>query len=98
MTVLEIMERAGADNSTLTIAWIKDAVNLVQSNTPHDVKVKKISVTKADDGDDNRYELPADLMSLLNVSVLDTEDGNKYKRIRRLTFQPLISEDKEPNA
>ena len=36
MTVLELMERSGADNTNLTNAWIKDAVNLIQSITKHD--------------------------------------------------------------
>ena len=30
MTVREIMERTGSKNPTLTIAWIKDAINLIQ--------------------------------------------------------------------
>ena len=40
MTVLELMERSGSDNTNLTIAWIKDAVNLIQSNTKHDLKTR----------------------------------------------------------
>ena len=32
MTVLELMERAGIQNETLAIAYIKDALNLIQSN------------------------------------------------------------------
>ena len=39
------------------------------------------------------YNLPADLMALSSVSILDTKDGNKYKRISRLVFDPLVTED-----
>ena len=31
MTVLEMMERSGMDNTTLTIAWIKDAIHLINA-------------------------------------------------------------------
>ena len=32
MTVLEMMERAGTKETNLAIAWIKDAIHLIQSN------------------------------------------------------------------
>ena len=41
MTVQEIMERSGMKNTTLTIAWIKDAIHLLQSNSKEKVKSKK---------------------------------------------------------
>ena len=44
------------------------------------------------------YNLPADLVSLKSISVLDTEDDNKYKQIRRLSGEPIISEDTNPWA
>ena len=41
MTVLEAMERAGIDQETLALAWIKDAIHLIQSNTKEKIKVNK---------------------------------------------------------
>ena len=41
MTVLELMERAGIQNETLAIAYIKDAIHLIQSNTKEKIKVNK---------------------------------------------------------
>jgi hypothetical protein len=33
MTVLEMMERSGTNETTLSIAWVKDAIHLIQSNS-----------------------------------------------------------------
>ena len=42
------------------------------------------------------YNLPIGMVSLINVSILDTEDDGKYKKIRRLADEPIISEDTNP--
>ena len=96
MTVLEMMERSGMDNTTLTIAWIKDAIHLIQSNSKEKVKVRKQDIIKSVDGDDNVYEFPADMIALEHVSIKDTSDS-KYKRIKRLISPPhYLLEDTSP--
>tara|TARA_R100000781_G_scaffold107558_1_gene71825 strand:+ start:1879 stop:2169 length:291 start_codon:yes stop_codon:yes gene_type:complete len=96
MTVQEIMERANTEETTLTIAHIKDAIHLIQSNSKEKIKSRKQDVIKAVDGDDNVYQLPGDMISLETVSVKDTSDG-KYKKIRRMTTQPnYLIEDTSP--
>ena len=96
MTILELMERAGIKNETLAIAYIKDALHLIQSNTKEKIKVSKQDVLNASDSDDNVYELPADLIAIENVSILDTSDS-RYKRIKRISNQPhYLLEDTSP--
>ena len=96
MTVLEMMERSGLDNTTLTIAWIKDAIHLIQSNSKEKVKVSKQDIIKSVDGDDNVYKFPADMIALEHVSIKDTSDS-KYKRIKRLIAPPhYLLEDTSP--
>ena len=96
MTVLELMERAGTNETTLSIAWIKDAIHLIQSNSKERLKVTKRDVIKSVDSDDNRYLIPADMVALDSVSIKDTSDS-KYKKIRRLTSQPgYMVEDTSP--
>lgn len=96
MTVLELMERAGIQNETLAIAYIKDAIHLIQSNTKEKIKVHKQNILNASDSDDNVYRLPADMIAIENVSILDTSD-NRYKRIKRLSNQPhYLLEDTQP--
>ena len=96
MTVLELMERAGTNETTLSIAWVKDAIHLIQSNSKERLKVSKQDVIKAVDRDDNRYLMPADMIALESISIKDTSDS-KYKKIKRLTSQPgYMVEDTSP--
>jgi len=96
MTVLELMERAGTNETTLSIAWVKDAIHLIQSNSKERLKVSKYDVINSVDSDDNRYLLPADMIALESISIKDTSDS-KYKKIKRLTSQPgYMVEDTSP--
>ena len=47
MTVLEVMERLNIKEETLAIAWIKDAVHLIQSNSKEKVESTKIDLIKS---------------------------------------------------
>tara|TARA_R100001082_G_C4359982_1_gene158841 strand:+ start:1416 stop:1706 length:291 start_codon:yes stop_codon:yes gene_type:complete len=96
MTVLETMERLNSKEETLIIAWIKDAIHLIQSNTKEKVENTKIDLIKSVNSADNVYQLPADLVSLENIAIKDTSDS-RYKKIRRLTTQPhYLAEDTSP--
>tara|TARA_Y100001963_G_C6655042_1_gene387616 strand:- start:173 stop:448 length:276 start_codon:yes stop_codon:yes gene_type:complete len=91
MTVLEIMERANSRDTNLVIAWLKDAVHEIASTQAENIKIDTQTITK----NDRTYVLPSDLISLMNVSVFDTED-DQYKRIRRLIDDPVVVEDSSP--
>ena len=85
------MERAGTDNTTLTVAWIKDAIHLIQSNYDDNVATWKTNIT---DGTRD-YPFPANMVRLKSISVKDTND-KKYKKIRRLIHDPTVREDTDP--
>ena len=91
MTVQEIMERAGTNSTTMTVAWIKDAINLIQSNSDESVATWKTAIT---DGT-REYPFPANMIRLKTISVKDTNDA-KYKKIKRLINDPAVREDTEP--
>jgi len=96
MTVLEIMERTGVKETSLAKVWIKDAIHLIQSSSKEKIKVRKQDVLKSVSSSDNVYIMPADMISLESVSLKDTSDS-KYKKIKRLTFQPsYLLEDTSP--
>jgi len=92
MKVLEIMERANTRDTNLTIAYIKDAIMEIQSNNELDTEVNKQNIVK----DTRDYDLPPGLIAIKSISVLDTEDDNKYKAIRRMSSDPLVTEDTNP--
>ena len=91
MTVQEIMERVGMKETTLAVAWIKDAIHLIESNYGNDIATWKTDIS---DGT-REYPLPANIIKLRSISVKDTNDS-KYKRIRRLVHNPVVSEDTDP--
>ena len=92
MTILEIMERANSRDTKLVTAFIKDALMKIQSTSEEGLKVNKQNIVK----NTRDYTLPADLISLKSISILDTEDDNKYKQIKRLGNNPLVTEDTNP--
>ena len=91
MTLQEIMERSGMTETSLSIAWIKDAFHLIQSNNKEHTKVQKSNII---DGI-RKYPFPADMIALKSISVKDTTDS-KYKKIRRLVGEPTVTEDTDP--
>ena len=91
MTVQEIMERSGMKETTLAVAWIKAAIHLIQSSYGENLASWKTNIS---DGT-REYPLPANLIKLRSISVKDTNDS-KYKRIRRLAHNPIVSEDTDP--
>ena len=92
MKVLEVMERANSRDTNLVIAYIKDAILEIQSNNELDTAVDKQNIVE----DTRDYSLPAGMIALKSVSILDTEDDNKYKAIKRLQHDPLVTEDTNP--
>ena len=91
MTVLELMERVGTKETTLALAWIKDAIHLIESSTTDRTKVVKYNVI---DGERD-YLLPEDLISKESISIKDTND-KKYKKIRRIVQDLVVKEDTDP--
>tara|TARA_R100000781_G_C4024698_1_gene108404 strand:+ start:247 stop:537 length:291 start_codon:yes stop_codon:yes gene_type:complete len=96
MKVREVMERTGIDNASLAIAWIKDAFQLIQSNSNNSSEVSYMSVRESSTKDDNIYIMPGNILQINNVSVKDTSDG-RYKKIKRLITRPsYLMEDTSP--
>ena len=91
MKVLELMERAGTKETTLALAWIKDAIHLIQSSTSERTKVVKYNII---DGERD-YLTPQDLVAIKSISIYDTND-KKYKKIRRIVQDLIMKEDTDP--
>jgi len=91
MTVQEIMERAGIKETTLAIAFIKDAMHLILSNNNDILATWKTNIVD----DQREYPFPSNMISLKSISVKDTNDA-KYKKIRRLIHDPIVTEDTDP--
>ena len=91
MRLKEIMDRTGMKESGLAVAFVKDAIALIQSQVDDNVATWKTNIT---DGTRD-YPFPANLIKLRSISVKDRNDS-KYKRIRRLAHSPIVTEDTDP--
>lgn len=91
MTIQEVMERTGTNETGLVIAWLKDAIHLIQSTYNENVGTWQTNIT---DGVRD-YPIPANLIKIMSISVLDTQE-KKYKRIRRIIHQPIMTKDNDP--
>jgi hypothetical protein len=92
MTIQEIMERTGTNETGLVIAWVKDAIHLIQSTYNENIGTWSTAIT---DGTRD-YPIPANLIKIMSISVLDTED-KQYKQIRRIVHQPTMTKDNDPS-
>jgi|TARA_R110000824_G_scaffold16294_3_gene67737 hypothetical protein len=86
------MERSNTRETNLAIAFIKDAIVRIQSTNEIVLKTNKQDIAK----NTRDYVLPTELIALDSVAVLDTEDDNKYKIIRRLIDDPVVIDDTNP--
>ena len=91
MRLKDIMDRVGMKETGLTVALVKDAIALIQSQVDDNVATWKTNIT---DGTRD-YPFPANMIKLRSISVKDTND-KKYKKIRRLAHNPIVSEDTDP--
>jgi hypothetical protein len=92
MKILEVMERANSRDTKLVLAYIKDAITQIQSSNEINTKVTKSNIV----ANTRDYDLPPGLIAIRSISILDTEDDNKYKGIRRLQSEPNTTEDTNP--
>ena len=91
MKLQEIMERTNIPNVGLAKALIKDAIHLIKSSYPEEIRIDKQNII---DGE-SEYILPYNMIQLKSISIKDTND-NKYKQIRRLASKPIVREDTDP--
>ena len=85
------MERTGAKDTSLVVAHIKDAMHEMQSTTDVEVATETVSIV---DGTRD-YPLPKTMVSLMSVSVLNT-NTDTYERIPRLVGEPILESDESP--
>ena len=91
MKLQEIMERTNIPQVGLAKALVKDAIQILKSSYPEEIRVDKQNVI---DGE-SEYILPYDIVHLKSISIKDTND-KKYKQIRRLSGKPIVREDTDP--
>ena len=89
MTVSEIMERVGVKETGKAIAYIKDAMEEINTIAETHMTTQRIDITK----DKRFYDLPKDLIQVKDIRVknhLNSKD--EYRSIPRLIYKPTIKD------
>jgi len=86
MKVQEIMERAGVTDTGRAIAYIKDALEELNTISETHVTTTRLNITK----DQRFYDLPNDMIKVLDIrckNQLNADD--EYRSIPRMMGEPI---------
>ena len=89
MTVQEIMERVGMNQTGRAITYIKDGLEEIQMLTEVHTRVERFDITK----DQRFYTLPNEMVKMIDIRVknhLNSKD--EYRSIPRLIHQPTTKD------
>ena len=86
MKVQEIMERAGVTDTGRAIAYIKDALEELNTISETHVTTTRINITK----DQRFYELPNDMIKVLDIRCKNHFNTlDEYRKIPRMIGEPI---------
>ncbi|QDP57635.1 MAG: hypothetical protein Unbinned3338contig1000_11 [Prokaryotic dsDNA virus sp.] len=89
MTVKELMERAGLNQTGRAIAYIKDGLEEIQMLTEVHTKVERIDLEK----DKRFYTLPNEMIKMLDIRVKNhLNSRDEYRSIPRMINKPVVKD------
>ena len=86
MTVQEIMERVGVSDTGRAVAYIKDALEEMNTISETHINTERFDITK----DQRFYEFPNDMIKVLDIrckNQLNADD--EYRSIPRMIGEPI---------
>ena len=84
------MERVGSNQTARVIAYIKDALDEINTLSETHVTTQRIDLTK----DQRFYDIPKDCTKILDIRCKhQNNDDNRYRSIPRSVYEPLIVDD-----
>tara|TARA_R100001443_G_scaffold17258_7_gene27766 strand:- start:10536 stop:10817 length:282 start_codon:yes stop_codon:yes gene_type:complete len=89
MTVKEVMERTGVNQTGRAVAYIKDALEEIQMLTEVHTRLERFDITK----DQRFYTLPNEMVKMIDIRVknhLNSKD--EYRSIPRMIHKPAIKD------
>jgi len=85
MTVQELMERVGANETGRAIAYLKDALEEINLISETHVKTTRIDITE----NQRFYKIPKDAVKLLDIRAKNHNNANNnYQSIPRSVYEP----------
>tara|TARA_R100000458_G_C8056758_1_gene101508 strand:- start:99 stop:380 length:282 start_codon:yes stop_codon:yes gene_type:complete len=89
MKVIEIMERAGMNQTGRAISYIKDALEEINKISETVFKNEKIDITE----NQRFYDIPNEALKVLDIRCKNhLNDKDEYRTITRLIHEPPIKD------
>ena len=86
MTVQEIMERVGVSDTGRAVAYIKDALEEMNTISETHINTERFDITK----DQRFYEFPNDMIKVLDIRCLNHLNADdEYRSIPRMIGEPI---------
>ena len=86
MTVLEIMERVGVSDTGRAVAYIKAALEEMNTISETHVNTERFDITK----DQRFYEFPNDMIKVLDIRCKNHFNADdEYRSIPRMIGEPI---------
>ena len=90
MTVKEIMERAGTNQTGRAVAYIKDALDEMNILSETHITTQRMDINK----DQRFYSVPNDCLKVLDIRCKHhNNDDSKYRSIPRSIYEPKIVDE-----
>ena len=90
MTVKEIMERAGIDQTGRAVAYIKDALDEISIISETHITTQRMDINE----NQRFYSIPNDCLKILGIRCKNhNNDDSKYRSIPRSIYEPKIVDE-----
>ena len=90
MTVKEIMERAGIDQTGRAVAYIKDALDEISIISETHITTQRMDINE----NQRFYNIPNDCLKILDIRCKHhNNDDSKYRSIPRSIYEPTIVDE-----
>ena len=89
MTVQELMERVGSNQTGRIISYVKDGLEEIQMLTEVHTRLERFDITE----DQRFYNLPNEMVKMIDIRVknhLNSKD--EYRTIPRTIHQPSVKD------
>ena len=90
MTVNEIMERAGINQTGRAVAYIKDALDEINMLSETHITTQRVDINE----NQRFYSVPNDCLKILDIRCKSHNNENsKYRSIPRSIYEPAIVDE-----
>ena len=89
MTVKELMERVGSQQTGRIVAYIKDGLEEIEMLTETHTRLERFDINE----DQRFYTLPNEMVKMIDITVknhLNSKD--EYRSIPRMIYKPIIKD------